>query len=98
METHFSIAVKLFFYILARYQLGYKLTSQQKYTLIKFLYSLFTDFFSKYIPNDSELGKTGLEISARDNLCLPSKPEHADQEEIHEIFQESSVCTPVSCV
>ena len=84
--THIEILIRLLVYVFCRYQTGYRMSPREKQDVLQGMYSLFVDFFSTYISND-KLGPTRLEISSRDNLCVPIEPESQDETEVPRIFQ-----------
>ena len=95
MESHFGVLIKVFLYVVYRYQIGNKLSKREKYQLIMGLFSLFSDFFSRYTVDDSKLGKTRMEVPALGDVRVPGTPLIAHQDPVHEVLQESPVCPPV---
>jgi hypothetical protein len=98
MEKHFGILIKVFVYVMFRYQSGRKLSKREKKELLFGLYALGSDFFSRYIVHDNQLGTTRVEVPALCDVCVPGESLTEDEASIHEVFQGSSVCPPVSLV
>ena len=85
-------------YVVYRYQIGNKLSKREKYQLIMGLFSLFSDFFSRYTVDDSKLGKTRMEVPALGDVRVPGTALIEDKDSVHEVFQESAVRDPVPSV
>ena len=98
MEKHFGVLIKVFMYVVYRYQIGNRLSKREKYQLITGLFALFSDFFSRYTVNESKLGKTGMEVSALGDVRVPGTALIEDKDSVHEVLQESAVRDPVPSV
>ena len=95
MNTHIEILIRLIVYVFTRFQMGQRFTTREKQELLLGLYKLSVDFFSKYMLND-ELGSKRVEISSRDNFCISDSPYTENKEEVHELFQDTQICTSMS--
>ena len=98
METHFIILFKLFIYVITRYRTGQRFSIEEKFELQKGLFALGADFFSRYIPNESELGQSRLDISPHSNFCLPEQSYNENEEEVPLVLQDSEIRPTVSGV
>ena len=94
MNTHIEILIRLIVYVFTRFQMGQRFTPKEKQELLSGLYKLSVDFFSKYMLND-ELGSKWMEISTRDNICISDETYIEDKEEVHELFQDTQICSPM---
>jgi hypothetical protein len=91
MERHFGILIKIFLYVVYRYQIGNKLSIREKHQIITGLFALFSDFFSRYTVDESELGKTRMEVPALGDVRVPGTPLIEYQVPVHEVLQEPPV-------
>ena len=92
-----QVLLRLFMYVMQRYQSGDRFSKQEKVELLDGLSKLCTQFFSTYI-SDVELGATRMEISARGDVCVPTKPRLEDKVTVPEVLQDAQVRSPVSNV
>ena len=51
--VYLQVVVRLFVGLLTRFSAGYRMTLDEKKKIIDFLRLLCSDFFSRYIPNES---------------------------------------------
>jgi hypothetical protein len=96
--VYLQVIIRVFVYVLLLYQSGHRFTVQEKVNLLEGLYSLSTQFFSEYKVNESKLGSSRVEISARSDLCLSNEPDSGNEGSVHEVFQGPKVRPPVSKV
>ena len=92
-----QVLLRLFVYVMQRYQSGDKFSKQEKVELLGGLSKLCTQFFSTYI-SDVKLGQTRMEISTRGNLCVPEQPRLEDKVTVPALLQDAQVRSPVSDV
>lgn len=95
LVQYIQVLLRIFVYVIQRYQSGDKLSKKEKKVLLAGLCTLCTQFFSTYISN-VQLGETWLEISARDNLCVSATPRLEDKDQVPQILQDAQVRAPVS--
>ena len=97
MNTHIEILIRLIVYVFTRFQMGQRFTPCEKQELLSGLYKLSVDFLSRYMLND-ELGSKRVEISSRNNFCISDSPYTENKEEVHELFQDTQICTSMPTV
>jgi hypothetical protein len=88
------VLLRLFVYVMQRYQSGDKFSKREKVELLNGLSKLCTQFFSTYI-SDVELGQTRMEISARGDVCVPEQPRLEDKVTVPEVLQDAQVRSTV---
>ena len=98
--VYLQVLIRVFVQVLLLYQSGYRFSVEEKVKLLEGLYNLSTQFFSEYnvIQDESKLGPSRLEISARGNLCLSNEPYRGHEDSVHEVFQSPPVRPPMSKV